>query len=88
VRGHGPRVFAIAAIVNVTAYLVGPVLGVIVLLLTGSSLAVINIISSLVYVFVMPYVGIAISLLFFDLRRRHAAEEPVPEVRGVPAPAI
>jgi hypothetical protein len=33
------------------------------------------VISSLVYIVVMPYVGIALALLFYDLRRR--AAEPV-----------
>jgi len=72
VRRHGMRVFLIAALVNVTAYLVGPVVGVLVLFLTSSSLAVLNVISSLVYVVVMPYAGVAIVLLFYDLRRRLA----------------
>ena len=58
VRGHGPRVLAITALVNVTAYLAGPVLGIAVLFLTSSSLALIDLISSVVYVFVMPYVGL------------------------------
>src|SRR3954470_6209935 len=55
VRRHGPRVFAITALVNVTAFLLGPIVGVLALFLTSSSLAVINLISSLVYVVVMPY---------------------------------
>ena len=49
VSGHGPRVLAIAALVNVTAFLLGPIVGVSVLFLTSSSLAFINLISSLVY---------------------------------------
>ncbi len=76
VGGHGPRVLAVSALVNVTAFLLGPVVGVAVLFLTSSSLAVINLISSLVYAVVVPYAGIAITLLFYDLRRRYAGEEP------------
>lgn len=79
VKGHGLRVLAIAACVNVTAYLLGPIVGMVFLFLTPSSLSLINVISSLVYVLVMPYVGIAIALLFYDLRRREAeapAREP------------
>ena len=87
VRGHGPRVFAITALVNVTAYLAGPILGIAVLFLTSSSLAVIDLISSVVYVFVMPYVGLAIMLLFYDLRQRVGAPEPVRGVTGLPAPS-
>ncbi len=77
VRRHGFRVLAIAALVNVTAFLLGPIVGVLVLFLTSSSLAVINVISSLVYAVVVPYASIAIALLFYDLRRRKAGEEPV-----------
>ena len=87
VRGHGPRVFAITALVNVTAFLAGPILGIAVLFLTSSSLAVIDLISSAVYVFVMPYVGLAIALLFYDLRQRVGAAEPVRVVGGLPAPS-
>ena len=73
---HVLRVLAITGMINVTAYLTGPIVGVLFLFLTSSSLAFVNAISSLVYVIVMPYAGIAIALLFFDLRRREAGEEP------------
>ena len=76
VRGRAPRVFAITALVNITAFLAGPIVGVVVLFVTSSSLAVIDLISSAVYVFVMPYVGLAIMLLFYDLRHRVEAPEP------------
>jgi len=85
VRHREVRVFAITALVNVTAYLAGPILGIAVLFLTSSSLAVIDVISSLVYAVVMPYAGIAIALLFYDLRRR-SAEEPVLTPAGLAAP--
>lgn len=62
VRNHG--------LVNVTAFPLGPILGVLILFFTSSSLALINLISSLAYVAVMPYVGIALALLFYDLRSR------------------
>jgi hypothetical protein len=50
--------------------LLGAIVGVLFLFLTPSSLSLINVISSLVYIVVMPYVGIALALLFYDLRRR------------------
>ena len=40
------------------------------LFLTSGSLSLINLISSLVYAFVVPYAAIAMTLLFYDLRRR------------------
>jgi hypothetical protein len=82
VRGRLLRVFVITACVNVTAFLLGPILGVIVLLLASSSLALINVISSLVYVVVMPYVGIAIALLFYDLRQRQRRSASSPDARS------
>jgi hypothetical protein len=91
VGGHGPRVLAIGALVNVTAALLGPIAGVAVLFLTSGSLAVINLISSLVYAVVVPYAGIAITLLFYDLRCRQAGEQPAAALvsprRDVTAPA-
>jgi hypothetical protein len=60
----------------VTAFLLGPIAGVVVLFPISSSLAVINLISSLVYAFVVPYAGIALTLLCFDLRKRQAGEVP------------
>ena len=75
VRGNSVRVFGITALVSVTAYLAGPIVGVLVLFLTSSSLSLINVISSLVYVVVMPYVGVAFALLFYDLRHR-LSEQP------------
>jgi hypothetical protein len=74
VRRHGPRVLAVTALVNVTAYLLGPITGIVVLFLTSSSLEFVNLVSSLVYVFVMPYAGIALALLFYDLRRRYVMQ--------------
>ena len=41
--------------------------------ITPASLSLINLVSSLVYVFVLPAVGIAMALLFFDLRIRKDA---------------
>lgn len=76
VSGHGFRVLAISALVNVTAVLLGPIVGIAVLFLTSGSLSLINLISSLVYVFVVPYAAVAMTLLFYDLRRRQAGEQP------------
>jgi ABC-type multidrug transport system fused ATPase/permease subunit len=85
IKRHELRVFAITALVNVTAFLLGPIVGVAFLFLTSSSLAVIDVIGSLVYAVVMPYAGIAIALLFYDLRRRHA-EAPAVSPSAIVAP--
>jgi hypothetical protein len=71
VRGNEPRVLAIGALVNGTVALLGPVIGVAMMFVTSASLGVINLVSALVYVFVLPAAGIAIALLFYDLQIRH-----------------
>lgn len=70
VRGSEPRVFAIGALVNGTVALLGPIIGVAMMFITPASLGVINLVASLVYVFVLPAAGIVIALLFYDLRIR------------------
>jgi hypothetical protein len=70
VRGGELRVLAIAGLVNGTVAVLGPIIGVAMMFVTPASLGLINLVSSLVYVFVLPAVGIAIALLFFDLRIR------------------
>ena len=76
VRGSELRVLAIAGLVNGTVALLGPMIGVAMMFVTPASLGLINLVSSLVYVFVLPAAGIVIALLFFDLRIR---KEGVPE---------
>ena len=78
VRGSGPRVFAIGALVNGTVALLGPIIGVGMMFVTPASLGLINLVSALVYVLVLPAAGIIIALLFFDLRVRKEgrADEP------------
>jgi len=68
VKGRELRVFAIGAFVNGIVALVGPVVGVLLMFLTSSSLGFINLASAAVYVLVLPAAGIAIALLFYDLR--------------------
>ena len=75
VRGSGLRVLAIGALVNGTVALLGPVIGVAMMFVTPASLGVINLVSSLVYVFVLPAAGVVIALLFYDLRIR-AGRQP------------
>jgi hypothetical protein len=82
VRGSEPRVLAIAALVNGTVALIGPIVGVAMMFVTPASLGFINLVSALVYVFALPAAGIAIALLFFDLRIRNAGVEP--ELRAAP----
>ena len=64
-------------LVNGTVALLGPIIGVAMMFVTPASLGLINLVSSLVYVFVLPAAGITIALLFFDLRiRKELADKP------------
>ena len=78
VRGSELRVFAIAALVNGTVALLGPIIGVAMMFVTPASLSIINLVSALVYVFVLPAAGVAIALLFYDLRVRKEGVETSP----------
>jgi hypothetical protein len=69
VRHHAWRVFAVTATANGVGLATGPIVGLAVLFASSTSLAAIDIISSIVYAVVMPYVAIVIALLFFDLRQ-------------------
>jgi hypothetical protein len=75
VRHHVWRVFAITATANGVGLALGPIIALTVLFISSVSLSVIDIISSIVYAVVMPYVGIVLALLFYDLR---ATNDPVP----------
>jgi hypothetical protein len=72
-RRHWWRTFGFTALINVVAILSGPLLGVLILLLTAQSLTFIDITGSIVYALVVPYAAIALTLYYFDLQTRPAA---------------
>ena len=78
VRGRWWRTFGFTALVNILAALSGPVVGVVLLLVTDRSLTFINVVGSLIYTATVPYAMIALTLYYFDLtlRERPAAEWP------------
>jgi hypothetical protein len=73
VRHDTWRVFAITAAATGIGLATGPVAGLAVLFASSASLSAIDIVSSVVYAVVMPYVSIVLVLLFFDLRRQSRA---------------
>ena len=77
VRGRWWRTFGFTALVDALAILSGPLLGVGLLLLTDHSLNFINLAASLVYAFTVPYAAIQLTLYYFDLEARGAAEAKV-----------
>ena len=85
VRGDWWRVASLVLFVTAIGLLLGPLLGAILLFVTSASFNFVNLISSLVYVFALPFVAIATTYLYFDLQLEKE-EEPETEAVAVPAP--
>jgi hypothetical protein len=83
VRHHSWRVLAITATANGVGLALGPIVGLTVLFASSASLGAIDIVSSIVYAVVMPYVAIVLALLFYDLR---TSAGPEPAGAGSPGP--
>ena len=71
VRGHWWRTALFVLLLYVIAISIGPAVGFALLFQTRLSPNLINVIGSLVYVAVFPYVAIASALLYFDLGEQH-----------------
>jgi hypothetical protein len=79
-RGHWWRTASIVLVAAV-ALLLGPAVGVLVLLFTGAAFDLVNLIAALVYVAALPFAAVVTTYLYFDLRERAEAapaEEPSP----------
>ena len=74
VKGRWWRTFGFTVVVDTLAVLSGPLLGVGLLLLTDHTLNFINLAASLVYTYTVPYAAIQLTLYYFDLEARAAAE--------------
>jgi hypothetical protein len=87
VRGNWWRVASLAVFVTTIALLLGALLGAIFLFITDASFNFVNLISSLVYVFTLPFVAIATTYLYFDLalEKEEAEAEPMPARAPIPA---
>jgi hypothetical protein len=84
----GPHFWRVSVLTVSTvgaALLVGPFVGAVVLLETGLPILVANLIGMAVSAAALPVAGIAITLLFLDLRARE--HETAPEVARTPVPA-
>jgi hypothetical protein len=68
------RTFVVTTASNVACLVLGPLLGVVVLLVWSPALRVVNLVSSIVYVALIPYAGLVLALLFYDLRARSTAK--------------
>lgn len=87
VRGHWWRTTAVAALVVGLGAITGPLVGVILLLVSDGSFDVINLITALVYVVTIPFVALVLGYLYLDLSVRAGSPEPGedrPEAPGEP----
>ena len=65
---------------------VGPILGTILILVTGAPFPVANIVSGVTYAVLMPYVGLTMAYLYFDARvRSELARDDVHVAEVLPA---
>ncbi len=83
VRQNWWRVASMILFVTVIALLLGPLVGTLLLFVTSASFNFINVVSSLIYVIVLPYTALATTYLYFDLRVGERREPSVQEVGGV-----
>ena len=70
VEGQFWRVFGATALIIAGAVLTGPVIGMALVLFTSAALGWINLLSSVFFMLFVPFSGIALTLLYYDLRLR------------------
>jgi hypothetical protein len=78
VRGHWWRTLVVAGILFVLGVVVGPVLGFF-LIFANLSAVLVNLIGSVVFALLIPYIAIGRTLLYFDLEAREAEAEAAGE---------
>ena len=81
-RGNWWRVASVALGVTAVALLLGPAVGIIVLLVSGAAFDLVNLIAALVYVTALPFAAMAMSYLYYDLRVRHEREPAADRAGG------
>jgi hypothetical protein len=74
VRGHWWRTVVVTGILALIGVIIGPVLGFFLIFLNLSAVLV-NLIASIVFALVLPYVALGRTLLYLDLCTRGPAEE-------------
>ncbi len=78
VSGQWWRTLGVTIAVAYAAIAAGPIVGIVILLFTSSPLSFINLISSVIYVALVPYAAIALTMLYYDLQT--AKEAPAGRV--------
>jgi hypothetical protein len=85
VRGHWWRTAVFTLVVTGGGLLLGPVVGGLLLLGTTAAFNVINVVAGLVYAVTLPFVAIATTYLYYDLRTRDVVAARTPAVTQLPA---
>ena len=84
VRGRWIRVGSLVGVSAGTALLIGPLLGAVLIFLTDTPLAFLNIVAGVVYALAMPFVALVTAYVYSDARARLELE-PVERVSELPA---
>jgi hypothetical protein len=84
VRGRWIRVGSLVGVSAAIALFAGPLLGAILIFLTDTPLAFLNIVAGVVYALAMPFVALVTAYVYFDARAR-VELEPVEHVSELPA---
>jgi hypothetical protein len=82
-RGHWWRSVVVIGVLSLLAVVAGPLLGFVLIFLNFSPVFV-NLVGSVVFALLIPYVAIGRTLLYFDLGAREAEEGEKPRRRWVP----
>jgi glycerophosphoryl diester phosphodiesterase family protein len=87
VRGNWWRVGSLLLFVAVIALLLGPLAGTLLLFVSHASFDFVNLVSGVVYAIVLPFVAIATTYLYFDLRVAKQDEAAAENADVLPAEA-
>jgi hypothetical protein len=74
-RHHRTRTLVVTLFALVVALLIGPLLGVVIMLVVGKAFTLVNVIAGLVHAFTVPWLGAVLYLQYADLRERAAATD-------------
>lgn len=84
VRRRWLRVGSLVGLGGALAFIAGPLVGVLLIFVSSSPLALLNVVAGVVYAVALPFVALVTSYVYFDARVRLELE-PVDERRELPA---
>jgi hypothetical protein len=74
VRGRWLRVASLVGVGGLVALTAGPLLGALLIFVSNSSLALLNLVSGIVYAVTLPFVALVTAYVYFDARAREELE--------------